>query len=186
LLHAIIIRLWSRLANIDFGRKQKYNEVMQITWDLFILFFFFILTVYGMLIGKNKIVGILVNIYVALAVVFVFGDQFHSLISNFSIISNNLASSAFGAKMILLVVLAALLTVKSELSGLENSSISKVQGGIYGFLTSGVLLSAAFSFMSNAERVSLNSNFALLVFSYQYIWILAGVLMMIVGGFIRR
>lgn len=159
---------------------------MQVTWDLIILLFTAILTIYGALLGKNKIVSVLVNIYIALTVTLFLGDWFHSLISNFQIVSNNFASTNFGAKVLLTVVVAALLTFKSELAGLENPTISKVQGGIYGFLTSGLVLSSTFSFMSNAERVSLNSNFANLVLQFQWFWILAPVVLLIVGSFIKK
>lgn len=159
---------------------------MQLTWDLIILLFTAVLTIYGALLGKNKIVSILVNVYIALAVTLILGDSFHSLISNFEIISNNLASSAFGAKMLLVVIITALLTFKSELSAMGSPTISKVQGGIYGFLTSGLIFSSAFYFMSNAEMISLDSNFAIFVLNYQWAWVLAPVVLMIIGGFIKR
>lgn len=158
---------------------------MQVTWDLIILLLGFLGLVYGMLIGKKKILAVLVNLYIAFAVVMVAGDKFHSFISNFQIISKNLASSAYGSKTILLVILAALLTIKSELSGLENTSISKLQGGVYGLLTVGFILSTTFSFMSTAELTSLNSNFALIINQYQIVWVVFPVVFMILSAFFR-
>lgn len=153
---------------------------MELTWDLFILLFFAVCTIYGFLIGRNKIMGILVNLYVSFVVAVVAGDWVHLLLSNFKFVSNNLATSPFGSKVLLMVVITGLLTLKSELSGLDSGgSLSKVQTGILGFLTAGFALSSALSFMSNAEMMGLNSNFALIVSNYQIAWVVAPVLLMI-------
>jgi hypothetical protein len=160
---------------------------MTITWDLFILLFFAVCTIYGFLIGRNRIMGILVGLYLAFAVATVAGDWVHSLLSNFRFVSNSLATSAFGSKVLLMVVITGLLTLKSEIAGLDSGgSLSKVQTGILGFLTAGFALSAALSFMSNAEMMGLDSNFALLVVNYHVVWVVAPVLLMIGLSFFNK
>lgn len=131
--------------------------------------------------------GILVNLYVSFAVAVVAGDWVHSLLSNFQFVSNNLATSAFGSKVLLMVVITGLLTVKSELSGLDSGgSLSKVQTGILGFLTAGFAFSAALSFMTNTELLGLDSNFALIIANYHIAWVVAPVLLMIGLPFMNK
>jgi hypothetical protein len=131
--------------------------------------------------------GILVNLYISFAVAVVAGDWVYSLLSNFKFVSNNLATSAFGSKVLLMVLITGLLTIKSELSGLDSGgSLSKVQTGILGFLTAGFALSAALSFMNSAELSGLDSNFALLVSNYHIVWVVAPVLLMIGLAFFNK
>lgn len=164
-----------------------YNEGMTITWDLFILLFFGVATIYGALLGRNRILGILVNSYIGLAVAEVLGEWVYNLISGVNFISANLITGVFGAKILVMVIIVAALTLKSELSGVEGYGFSKVQGGIYGFLTAGLLLSTASFFMTESERISFfaESNFANLVFAYHGLWILAPVAVMIGSTFIK-
>ncbi|MDD3480927.1 MAG: hypothetical protein PHW75_01725 [Patescibacteria group bacterium] len=160
---------------------------MNISWDLFVLLVFGAFTVYGALIGRNKILGILVNLYIALAVVLLAGDVIYSFASNFSLITNNFVVTEFGAKTISLVVITGLLTIKSEVSGLDSgNSIGTVMTAVYGFLTAGLFLAAAFSFMSLTERIALDSNFANMVYNFRALFALAPVTLMIVTSFTRR
>jgi len=160
---------------------------MNISWDLFVLLVFGALTIYGALIGKNKILGILVNLYIALAVVLISGDMIYSFASNFSLISNNFAVTEFGVKTIALVTITGLLTIKSEVSGLDSGdSIGTLMTGAYGLLAAGLFLSAAFSFMSFSERLALDSNFVNLVYNFRAIFAFAPALLMIGSAFIRR
>lgn len=160
---------------------------MEITWDLFVLLVFGAFVIYGTLIGKNKILGILVNLYIALAVVMATGDLFYQFLSNFALISNNFALTEFGAKTILLVVLVGFLTIKSEVAGLDSgNSIGTVMTGIYGFLTAGIFLGAIFNFMSFSERISLESNFANLVYNFWGLFVAAPVILMIASAFTKK
>lgn len=157
------------------------------TWDLFILVFFVVLTIYGMLLGKSKILGILVNLYIALVVTEVAAEVVYNFLSNFSLISANLATSLFGTKVLLLVLVTGLLVFKSETSGLDTgSSLSTIQTALYGFLTAGLILASVFMFMSSAQRSALDSNFAFLVYQYRPIWVTAPVILMIASAFRRR
>lgn len=160
---------------------------MTITLDLFILIAMAFGTAYGLFFGRNRILGILVNLYIAFAVTSVAGSWVFDVLSNFRIISANLTTSEFGTKVLLLILIAAILTLKSELSGLDTgSSLSKFQTGIMGFFTAGFALSASFSFMSGSELAGLNSNFALLIANYQIIWVLVPVVLIIVLPFFNK
>lgn len=160
---------------------------MQPTWDLFIIIIFGVFTAYGFFMGKNRILGILVNFYIALAVTMVTGELLYTFASRFALISNNLTASLFGTKVILLAVITGLLVFKSETAGLDTgSSLSKVQTGLYGFLTAGIVLSTVFSFMTGAQVMALESNFAILVGGYYPIWVGAPVLLMIGSNILKR
>lgn len=165
----------------------RYNYDMQITWDLFILLIFGVFLIYGALIGKNKILGILVNLYIALAVVLVAGDWIYDLASSLQLITNNITVTEFGAKTLSLVVIAGILTIKSEVSGLDSDgSISQLMTALYGFLTAGLFLSMAFSFMSPSELLAVDSNFANIVYNFRAAWVAAPVALMVAGSFIRK
>lgn len=160
---------------------------MNISWDLFTLLFFATLAIYGMLIGRTKILGILVNAFVALAVTMIVGDYVYDLVSNFAIISNNLAASAFGVKTFLLVLITAVLTLKSEISGLDTgSSLTTFETGVYGIFLAGLVLSSALSFMTNGQRLALDSNFANLVYSYQILFIAVPIVWFIASPYLKK
>lgn len=131
--------------------------------------------------------GILVNLYIAFAVTTVAGDKVYDLLSGFRFVSNNLATSVFGSKVLLMVLITGLLALKSELSSLDTAgSLSKFQTGLLGFSAAGFVLSAAFSFMSYSELIGLNSNFALIVNNYQIVWVVAPVVLMIGFSFFGK
>lgn len=162
---------------------------MSFTWNLFILAFFAVFTVYGLLLGRNRILGILINIYPGLVVAEVAGETVHNFLSSFRIISNNLVTSLFGTKILLLVLVTFLLTIKSEHSKSEVSGmLSSFQTALYGFLTAGLLLSSTFSFMGESEKVTLfsSSNLASIIANYHVVWIVAPILIMIGAGFIKK
>jgi hypothetical protein len=160
---------------------------MQLTWDLFILLVFGVFVIYGALIGKNKILGILVNLYVALAVVLVAGEYIYDFASSLQLLTNNFTVTEFGAKTLSLVIITGLLTIKSEVSGLDSGgSISPLMTAVYGFLTAGLFLSSAFNFMSPSELLAVDSNFANLVYNFRAAWVAAPVLLMVTGSFIKR
>jgi hypothetical protein len=160
---------------------------MEPTWDLFIIITLSAFTVYGLLIGKRKILGILVNLYIALLVTMVAGELVYGWVSNFAIISNNLTASLFGTRVLMFAIITGLLIFKSETSGLDTgSSLSKVQTGLYGFLGGALALASIFSFMTETQLVGLDSNFALIIFGYFSVWVLAPVILMIGSSWLKR
>lgn len=160
---------------------------MEITWDLFIILVFGVFVIYGALIGRNKILGILVNLYIALAVILVAGDFIYDFASNFQLITNSVIVTEFGTKTLAMVLITGILTIKSEVSGLDSgNSLSKIMTALYGFLAAGLFLSAAFYFMSPSELLAVDSNFANIVYNLRAAWVLAPVALIIGGSFIKR
>lgn len=151
------------------------------------MLFVAVVTVYSILLGRNRIVGILVNLYISLAVVLVTGEISYNFISNFSLISSRFAVTEFAVYTILFVLVAGLLSIKSEIAGLDSGgTVPKLQAGIYGFLTAGFILSTTFSFMADSQLTSLDSNFVNLIAGTHVIWIAAPVLFMIGTAFIKK
>jgi len=164
-----------------------YNQVMEITWDAFILLIFGAFVIYGAFISKNRILGILVNLYIAIAITLMAGDSIYNIASNLPLITNSIVVTKFGTLTLTLILSAGLLTIKSELSDLDSGdSLSKPIAGTYGFLTAGLLLSAIFGFMGYTELANLDSNFALIVTNLTPAFAVAPVLLMIASAFGRR
>jgi hypothetical protein len=160
---------------------------MEVTWDAFILLIFGAFVVYGAFISKNRILGVLINLYIAIAITLLAGDTIFNIASNIPLITNNVALTRFGTLTLTLILAAGLLTIKSELSDLDSGdSLSKVTAGTYGFLTAGLLLSAIFGFMGQTQLVNLDSNFALIVINFTPAFAVAPVLIMIASAFTKR
>jgi hypothetical protein len=160
---------------------------MTITWDLLILIILAIGTIYGYAIGKNKVLGILVSLYLGFIVAESGGAFLFKYLSDAAYMSNKVSITEFGVKSILLLIVTALLVFRSEVAGLDTAgSIPKIQTGLYGFLTAAVLSSSVLSFMSNAELTSLDSNFAILAVSYKPLILAVPIVVMIVSAFLKN
>lgn len=160
---------------------------MEITWDLFILIVFGSFVIYSAFISKNKIMGVLVNIYIAIAVTLLAGEAIFNLSSNIPLITDNIAITKFGTLTLTMMITAGLLTIKSELSDLDSgNSLSKTIAGAYGFLAAGLTLSAIFGFMSHTELLNLNSNFAIILVNFTAFFALAPAVVMISTSFIKK
>lgn len=160
---------------------------MQITWDLVVLTSLAIGTVYGAFVGRNKIMGILVYFYLGLAVAGACGDLVYSWVANLGFVSSRFATTPFGVKTLIFLLVALLLMFKSEISGLDSDgSLTKVESGVLGFMAAAFALASVFSFMSESELQALNSNFALIVYTYRAGIIVIPVLAMVGLSFLKR
>lgn len=160
---------------------------MQITWDLVVLVSLAVGTLYGAFMGRNKIMGILVYMYLGLAVAQVSGTLVYGWVANLGFVSARLAVTEFGVKSLIFLAVAALLMFKSEISGLDSDgTLSKVEAGILGLMASGFALASVFTFMSEAELEGLSSNFALIINNYRAGIIVLPVIAMVALSFIRR
>jgi hypothetical protein len=163
-----------------------YTKNMQITWDLIVLLALALGTLYGAFMGRNKILGILVYLYLGLAVAQVSGGVVFDWVGNLSIVSSRFVTTEFGVKTLIFLGVTALLMFKSEISGLDSAgSLSKIQTGVLGFLVATLSLASIFGFMSSAEVASLNSNFALIIYSWRAAIVVVPVLAMVVLAFLN-
>lgn len=160
---------------------------MQITWDLVVLVALAVGTLYGAFLGRNKILGILVYLYLGLAVAQASGATVYGWIADAGFASARLATTVFGVKTLIFVLVAALLMFKSEISGLDSAgTLSKFQTGILGFLTAAFALASLFSFMTTVEINALNSNFSILIFHYSAAIITVPILFIVGLAFFNR
>jgi len=71
------------------------------SWDLFIILFFVIMTVYGLLLGRGRVFNILINTYVG----YVIATELGSLVLDYAVkassISHSVSISIFGVKVLL-------------------------------------------------------------------------------------
>jgi hypothetical protein len=156
---------------------------MSPSWDLFIILFFVILTVYGLLLGRGRVFNILINAYVGLVIATELGGIAFDYLSGVASIQHSVGLSVFGAKVLIFAAVIFILTMKSELSGAnDDASASSFYTAGYGFLAAGLILSSILSFMSEADRANMfsSSNLASMVFSYYYLWLIGPIIFILV------
>jgi len=163
---------------------------MTLSWDLFIIMFFVILTVYGILLGKGRILTILLSSYVGYVIANEFGQTIFDYFTNSALVNNSIGSSFFGAKTITFAFVVFLLTAKSDLGSgeIDNGLEGTIITALYGFLAAGLIISTIFSFMGESEKMSIlsNSNLAAKVITYKVLW-LAGPIGAVLGSsFLKR
>lgn len=153
---------------------------MTLSWDIFILLAFVIMGVYGYLLGRSRVFGIMINSYVGFTVASYLGSYAYDYLSKVTDISHSFNLTMFGAKVFVFVAVLFVLILNKELSGTGDNSQSSMVTAIYGLLTAGLVLSSVFSFMADAERASLfsASSLAIQVYNYQILWLIAPIVMM--------
>lgn len=159
------------------------------TWDLFIILFFVILTVYGLLLGRGRVFNILINTYVGFVVASELGTFAYDYLAQISAISNSVNLSVFGAKVIVFAAVIVVLTMKSELSGSQDdASTSPIYTAGYGFLAAGLMLFSVVSFLPESDRNNLfsASDLAVRVFDYKILWLLGPIALIFVGSVLGR
>lgn len=162
------------------------------TWDLFITLCFIIGLGYGLILGRQRIIVVLVACYVAYAVALVVGETIYSILSGSTLLSDTIwiksNISEFGAKALIFGIVAVLLTLKGEISALPG----KFAGGgksaivvvLYGFLTSGLVVSSIISFLSKTSQQALfyQSSLAELVMKFHNWWLILPIVLMVSLG----
>lgn len=150
------------------------------SWDLFLGAFFVVgALLYGVSLGKDRIIAILVSIYMALAVVNALPD----FVLNIKVNDNfTLQVTAFVS---VFVILFFLLSRSAVLNSLDTSSQGKWwQVLIFSFLHVGLLVSVTLSFMP-APFVAKFSELTRFIFTNDWTkfgWIIAPIIAMIFFG----
>lgn len=150
------------------------------SWDLFILIFFVVVSLlYGLTLGRDRIVVVLVSIYMALAVV-----QNAPFLKNFTATVTLNQSFAFritvflGIFLILFFLLSHSGLVKILGQGSGRGSWWQVM--LFSFLHVGLLLSVILSFLPEVARNELAPITKALFVSdmAKFVWIIAPILVM--------
>ncbi|MDD5342194.1 MAG: hypothetical protein PHI73_02570 [Patescibacteria group bacterium] len=160
------------IANIDWSKP---------TWDLFIVLFFIIASfLYGLSLGRDRILVILVSIYMSLAVV-----NTAPYISNFS---TEVGINQFFVIRIsmFLGVFIVLFLLLSRSALLQTIASSDKKGGffqimIFSILHVGLLISITLSFLPDSSLNSL-SPLTKTIFASEvgrFVWIVAPIVLMI-------
>lgn len=150
------------------------------SWDLFLAAFFVVgALLYGMSLGKDRIIAILVSIYMALAVVNALPD----FVLNIKINENfSLQITAF---ISVFVVLFFLLSRSAILNSMDTSSQGKWwQVVIFSLLHVGLLVSVSLSFMPEVFLTKF-SELTRFIFTNEwtkFAWIIAPIMAMIFLG----
>ena len=159
------------------------------SWDLFIILFFVIMTVYGLLLGRGRVFNILINTYVGYVVATELGNLVYEYVLKASSISHSISISLFGVKLLVFALTIFILTMRSELAGTnEDASTSSLYTAGYGFLAAGLMLSSVMTFLPVADRINLfnNSQVASLVFDYRYFWIIGPIAIIALSSIVGR
>ena len=159
------------------------------SWNLFIILFFVIMTVYGLLLGRGRVFNILINTYVGFVIATELGNFIYDYIVKATSISHSLSISLFGAKVLLFALTIFILTMRSELSGSnDDSSTSGIYTAGYGFLAAGLMLTSVFSFMSVTDRINFfqNSNLAAQIYNYRMLWLIGPIAIILLTSILGR
>lgn len=155
------------------------------SWDLFIVLFFLVAAVlYGLSLGRNRILVILISIYMALALVNVFPFS-QELLSRLKL------EDSFMVKLVSFTGLLLILFFLLSRSALSSALVSKSGEGswfqilIFSFLHVGLLISVILSFVPN-DFVSNLAPLTKKVFTTdtaRFLWLLLPIIAMC---FVRR
>ena len=159
------------------------------SWDLFIILFFVILTVYGLLLGRGRVFNILINTYVGLVIATELGSIAFDYLSQAASIQHSVSLSLFGAKVLVFASVIFILTMKSELSGSnDDSSASSLYTAGYGFLAAGLILSSILSFMTAGDRSNMfaSSSLASQIYAYHSFWLIGPIAFIIITSVLVR
>ncbi len=162
----------SFIANIDWSQP---------TWDLFIILFFIISAfLYGISLGRDRIVVILVSIYMSLAVVstapYIGSFSTEIGINDFFVMKISLFLGVFILLFFLLSRSALLQTIASS-----ETKGNFFQIMLFSVLHVGLLISITLSFLPEASEESLSALTQTIFTSElgRFIWIVAPIILMI-------
>ncbi len=166
------------------------------TWDLFISLLFIVLVIYGLALGKERILALLISCYIGLIVSTVWGGALYNFFTGQSSISQEFwiktNTSIFTIKTIVFTFIVLFLTIKGDFLKKAEATykgiFSIVISGIYAFFSAGLILTSLASFLPEAEKLSIidQSHIADLIIKYQTFWIVLPALFMILFGFINK
>lgn len=160
------------------------------SWDLFIILFFVIMTIYGLLLGKGRVLNILINSYIGYVIAVELSGLVYDQISTVPSLPQGFSASMFAVKVLLFVSVIFIMTLRSELitSSKDSSANNVIYTAIYGFLSAGLITSSIFSFMGDAERMSLlsGSPIAENVYTFRLLWLVAPIIVVVITGILKK
>jgi hypothetical protein len=134
-----------------------------LTWDLFVLMFFALVTTYTFIIGKKESVKIILGSYVGIVAVQALGNviiRFWGFIAGFVGMSTAIDSTVLTIfKLIIFIAIVIILTVKSGYdivySGSMNVTAAVGITALLGFATAGLMLSTLLTYVANTPLLDM-------------------------------
>ena len=135
---------------------------LTLSWDLFISFFFAVVTAYSFIIGKHQTLTILIAVYIAILAtqglgnIFVkFSGESEPVFRIFKVLGVDLNISTISiAKLVLFMATIIAVALKGGFSveyGRSHSSlIALIATGLFGFATSGLIVIALLTFVAGS------------------------------------
>lgn len=136
---------------------------LNLSWDLFILVFFFIIVAYSVMIGKDQTIKVILSSYVAILASDATGNLIHSMISGGGGVSQliNVPSDSKAitlVKITLFVILTVALTTRGafEILVAEDKSyiLRNMMVFAYGILSAGLIVSTILVYISGASLIA--------------------------------
>ena len=164
------------------------------TWDLFITLFFLIALAYGFILGRGRIVIILVITYVAFVVALETGSVVYTFFAGPTAVTNNIWVESnvtlFIIRAAIFASIVVLVSIKGELGALTSLARglrSTLLTGVYAFFNAGLIISCIIKFLPEESQATLfsMSSLAAKVDSYRSWWLVIPVIVMIIEGFFR-
>jgi hypothetical protein len=139
---------------------------INLSWDLFILVFFGVVTAYTFIIGRNQSLKVIASTYIAIlcadglgnifAKYFASSESFLKLLKLFSIGNSDQATAFF--KVLVLIVLVVLVAVRGHFQfdvGVDRHASMKIGALLLiGVLSAGLMMSAMLIFVSGGSLVN--------------------------------
>ena len=135
---------------------------LTLTWDLFISFFFAVVTAYSFIIGKHQTLKILVAVYIAILATQGLGNIFMRLTGEaepvyriFRVLGVSLNVSTMSvAKLVAFMIVIVAVALKGGFNveyGKSHSSLIALLGtGLFGFATAGLIIISLLTFVAGA------------------------------------
>ena len=164
------------------------------TWDLVITLFFLMAMAYGFILGRGRIVIILIITYAAYLVSSEVGALVYGFFTNTKSLSESIWISSnmslFTVKAALFGLIIILMSTRGELGSLTKIAKgvrSTLLVGFYSFVNAGLIVSSVIKFLPAEQQTTLfsMSPIALKVDSYRAWWLALPIIVMIVEGFLR-
>lgn len=157
---------------------------MSPSWDLIIIIGFVFVAVMGVMLGRSKVLNVLIGSYAGFAIANEVGQVVFEGIGRFA---HSTDVSLFMVKVALFFLTIVVLVAKTELAGKGEDTGSSIITIVYGILASGFIATAVLSFLEEADRNGLLEASSLVsrVNDLRLVWVVAPIVFLIFAGFFR-
>jgi hypothetical protein len=183
---------------------------LTLSWDLFIVFFFSVVTAYSFIMGKHQTLTILIAIYIAILatqgmgnVLIRFSGESEPVFKIFQVMGVTLNVSTISVtKLILFMVAVICIALKGgfhvEHGTSHSSTVALIATGLFGFATAGLIVMALLTFIAGApildptlgKREILaplmqSSYFVQMMVVNQDVWLSLPAVLLVAFGFVK-